>query len=608
LTQGHRVLILFLAVFLIRGSASSTFAQDQEVSDSLKRDLRKYNPPDSVYPILLKGIAINETDPILSESYADQLIEFAQQEDTLYAFLLSGYLQKGNANLLQGNLDDALSAYFQCLEVAIFLNDLESIGALNSSIADVYSVDENNDNAIRYYNLAIATLRQTEDSVSLGSALFNTGDQYLIMERYDTALQYFAEAGQLFKTLDYQIGIAYNLGNIGAAYAGLGDNQRAEQNINEAIKLLETLEDYYPISVYLLYMADIYQGKKDLPVAIAYAERALNLAQQYGLKDQISEANQVLSDLYGQSGQAVKSLQAYRNFIAYRDSVRNIESVQKMADLRTEYEVSQKQIEVDLLNRQKRDQQILMIVTICALFLIGILAFGLYRRNQFISRTNKLIEEERQRSDSLLLNILPEETAKELKAFGKVQAKSFESVTVLFADFKSFTKFAERLSPEELVESVDFYFSAFDAIMEKYELEKIKTVGDAYMCAGGLPYPSDDHAIRMVKAALEMIEFVENAKSIETAWKTRFEIRIGINTGPVVAGVVGTKKFAYDIYGDTVNVASRMESNSEAGKINISESTYELIKEDFTFVPRGVLQVKNRGAMSMYFVELSSRA
>jgi len=282
--------------------------------------------------------------------------------------------------------------------------------------------------------------------------------------------------------------------------------------------------------------------------------------------------------------------------------VQNIATVQKMADLRTENEVSQKQSEVNLLNQQKKSQRIVMIATAIALFLIGILAFGLFRRNKFIQKTKKIIEEERNRSDSLLLNILPEETAQELKESGKVKAKKFESVTVLFTDFKGFTSYSNNLSPEVLVETIGFYFSKFDAIIEKHGLEKIKTIGDAYMCAGGLPFPSENHAENMIKAAMEIAEFVAETKKNVKATEMNFDVRIGINTGPVVAGVVGAKKFAYDIWGDTVNIASRMESNSEPGKINISENTYALIKDQFDCEYRGELDVKNKGVMKMYFV------
>jgi len=201
-----------------------------------------------------------------------------------------------------------------------------------------------------------------------------------------------------------------------------------------------------------------------------------------------------------------------------------------------------------------------------------------------------------------LLNILPEGIAKELIEKGSVKAKKFESVSVLFTDFKGFTKSSENLTSEKLVESVDFYFSKFDEIIEKYNIEKIKTIGDAYMCASGLPFYTENHTIRLVEAAQEILQFVEDAKKMGNNDLTNFDVRIGINSGPVVAGVVGIKKFSYDIWGDTVNVASRMESASEIGKINISETTRNIIKGYFKCTYRGQIEVKNRGVMNMYYV------
>jgi len=349
-------------------------------------------------------------------------------------------------------------------------------------------------------------------------------------------------------------------------------------------------------------MSDIYLNRGNTSEALAYAKRSLQLARKYGLKDQISESNLLLSKLYEIEGDQKTAYKYYKDYIVYRDSVQNVAMVQKLADIRTESEVGLKQTEVDLLSEQKKNQRIVMIATAIALLLIGLLAVGLYRRNKFIQRTKKIIEDEKERSDNLLLNILPEETAQELKDSGSVTAKKYESVTVLFSDFKGFTSYSETLSPEALVETIGFYFSKFDAIIEKYSLEKIKTIGDAYMCAGGLPFPSDNHAENMIKAAMEITEFVAKTKSDVNAKALNFDIRVGINTGPVVAGVVGAKKFAYDIWGDTVNIASRMESASEPGKINISENTYEIIKGHFDCEYRGELAAKNKGKMKMYFV------
>ena len=200
-----------------------------------------------------------------------------------------------------------------------------------------------------------------------------------------------------------------------------------------------------------------------------------------------------------------------------------------------------------------------------------------------VQERTKELRLEKQKSDDLLLNILPEEVANELKEKGSADAKQFDMVTVMFTDFKGFTKISERLSPSQLVEEIHICFKAFDAIIAKHNIEKIKTIGDAYMCAGGLPVSNETHAIDVVNAAIEIRQFMqEHLEQKKLTGQEVFEIRIGIHTGPVVAGIVGIRKFAYDIWGDTVNIASRLESSGEAGKINISGSTYELVKDHFS--------------------------
>lgn len=225
-------------------------------------------------------------------------------------------------------------------------------------------------------------------------------------------------------------------------------------------------------------------------------------------------------------------------------------------------------------------------------------------RTQEIMEQKDLIEAEKAKSDRLLLNILPAETAEELKIKGTATPRRFENVTVLFTDFVNFSKISENISADVLVNEIHFYYSAFDAIITKYGLEKIKTIGDSYMCAAGLPTEDPEHAIKSVMAAREIAEFVEKTSAErEKNGQIHFQIRIGLHSGAVVAGIVGTRKFAFDIWGDTVNVASRMESNSEPGKINITGTTYELVKKEFNCAYRGKISVKNKGEIDQYFVE-----
>ncbi|MEL6925827.1 MAG: adenylate/guanylate cyclase domain-containing protein, partial [Bacteroidota bacterium] len=259
--------------------------------------------------------------------------------------------------------------------------------------------------------------------------------------------------------------------------------------------------------------------------------------------------------------------------------------------------------ENDLQEAQIQRASILRNFLFVASGLLLIIIAGIYYQYRFAKRSNKIISDERNRSDQILLNILPEDTVAELKANGSVKAKKFDQVSVLFTDFKEFTKVAEVNTPEALVNSIDYYFRNFDDIISRHGLEKIKTIGDAYMCAGGLPKPNSTHATDAIAAAIDLVSFVNLTKQNPPKGILPFDIRIGISTGPVVAGVVGTKKFQYDIWGRTVNTASRMESSSTAGRINISASTYQMASHRYNCEYRGEVVAKHGEVLKMYFVE-----
>lgn len=221
-----------------------------------------------------------------------------------------------------------------------------------------------------------------------------------------------------------------------------------------------------------------------------------------------------------------------------------------------------------------------------------------------LDRARAAAEAERQQNERLLLNILPPSIAAELKASERVQPRFFDSVSVLFADFKDFTRLTETLEPAALLRQLEDYFSVFDEVCARWRLEKLKTVGDAYIAVGGLPEPNRSHALDAVAAALQIQDQMGRVnRQRERLRLPLWEVRIGVNTGPVIAGVVGRHKFTYDIWGNAVNVAERMEAMGAPGRVNVSEQTWQHVQHRFEAEPRGSAEVKGKGPMRMYFVD-----
>jgi len=554
---------------------------------------------------ILYNISKNHPEPEKVLIYSEELLVAAEAVGAT-DYIFNGYLGKGTALRLKGNIPEALDSYLKASEIASDHQMTQSLGRVTAAMADAYSVIGNHTLAINYYKKGVDILREVNDSLNIATVLLNTGDEYFNYGELDSALTFYEESGDIFNALAHDIGEAYNLGNIGQVYAELGQYEKAVSNLNQAIQILTELGDYYPICVYLITISDIYLEREDENKALDYAKQSLELAENYSLKEQIRDANLKLSEIYEKTGQLDKSMAYLKNYNIYRDSVNNLVVVQEMAELRTEYEVAQKQAEVDILVKESeiadlkdRRQRWVIFGTGLSLIFVAVIAVNGFRRYKFVQKTNRIIEEEKSKSDNLLLNILPHETASELKEHGSVKARKIERVTVLFTDFVEFTRLSEHVEPEQIVRSIDHYFKIFDEISTRYNLEKIKTIGDSYMCAGGL-HSESSQANEVLNAALEMASIIESEKKSKSDL-IHFDIRIGVHTGPVVAGIVGTKKWQFDIWGDTVNIASGMESSSLPGKVNISESTYEEVKDEFQTEFRGIIDIKNRGHFKMYF-------
>ncbi|ELR68920.1 hypothetical protein C900_05613 [Fulvivirga imtechensis AK7] len=371
------------------------FSQNQKVADSLIAVFQTQQLELNQKFEVLRGIAANHINPDIGLQYANKLISLSEKEEE-FVWLYRGYLQQGNAYKLKGNLSLAVESFFKSLKAAQRADYTPGIGGAYLSVGDTYANNNDHENGIKYRNRAIEILRTTEDSVTLATALLNTGYEYYLIDGYDSALAFYKESGRIFENKDFVIGKAYNLGNSGLVYAKQGDNKLAESQIREAISILESFEDSYAITEFEIEMASIYQQKSELREALKYAESAMELALKDGLKKRIRDASLKLSELHADLGDFEKAFSYQSQYIAYRDSINNEETIRKMADLRTEYEVSQKQAEVDLLNEQKRNQQLIGAGLTAVLLLAGALAFTFYRNNKEKQRVNLILSEQKE--------------------------------------------------------------------------------------------------------------------------------------------------------------------------------------------------------------------
>ena len=644
MVKNHKVSFVSVCAFLLM--SLTVLSQSQKI-DSLK-SIVETGAKDTTMVATLNELGLE----LLNQGDIDESLKYSEKARDLSTEL--GYIkgkalslkQIGNANYYKGNFLEVFDYWGQSLENFEIVKDSIGISNILSNLGIIYFSQGSNARAIDYLLRSLTIAEKLNHPLRITTALVNIAGVYGDSPQdWDKALNYYEQAYPYLKVINdpanskaYYFGVGeieYSKGNYQAALEYFEEGLEITKNtlyysenllllgktkfkLGEVEASLALLNECYSNAVEednlmvrvkcLIELGIVYQNNNFKKAISAYRE-AEDLAIDQDLSYELAQIYDGISQAYVNNGDFKEGYQYQAKYLAQKDSIFNLETDDKMRGLQFDFDLQKKEDEIGLLEKESEIQELtekrqknVIWVTGIFLFLLVLLAISLFRRYKFTKETNLIIEKEKDRSDSLLLNILPEETAQELKEFGKVKAKRFDSVTVLFTDFVGFTAYAQNLEPEELVSSVDYYFSKFDAIMEKYDVEKIKTIGDAYMCVSGLPEPGENDALRAVQAAFEIVEFIEESKKTKMTDLTQFDIRIGINTGPIVAGVVGTKKFAYDIWGDTVNVASRMESKSEAGKINVSESTYELIKDHYDCEFRGEIDVKNKGMMKMFFV------
>lgn len=563
----------------------------------------------------LGGIVINRGNYNEALKFYTEELKI-QQELGNKKRIASGYMQVGSACFYIGNYPLALENYLKGLKIAEEIKDRITTCKISNNIGLLYGNSGDKQEALKYYFAALKAYEELGDQEGVAKECVGIGNIYYSMRNFTDALLYFRKSLAIALETGKKKLAATCYNDIGEVYIETGNYNDALQNLLHGLKLSdETGDSYLAVHINKGIGWTFFHLKK-WDEAGKYLNLALVKARENGLIEGLEQCYYRLSCLDSAMGNFKSSMENYKLFILFRDSIMNGETSQKIARQKIEYEFDKTQ-KLEKAERARKDlrQSIIRYSFLGGLIVaIGFLLVVLKQRNKIRAQRmisedeKKKAEAEKERSEKLLLNILPAEVAEEIKRYGHSHAKTFSMVTVMFTDFKDFTLVSERYSAELLVAEIDYCFSAFDTIIQKYRVEKIKTIGDAYLCVGGMPVLSATHASDVVSAAIEIRDFISaRKKEQDEKGGISFEIRLGINTGPVVAGIVGLNKYAYDIWGDTVNLAARMEQNCEAGKINISGSTYQLVKNRFNCTYRGNIQAKNKGEVEMYFAEEMTR-
>lgn len=526
--------------------------------------------------------------------------------------------------------------------------DANLLGSAWYNLGVIYQNENDADSALVCFNRARLQFTTAKDTRQVAQCYnmealvyYKEDDQFNAMKRNDQALLIARRDGHpevLSKGYEIRSFIHQDLFEFELAL----DNYKKHLSIRDSLLTEErSLENKLLFDQYKVEQIEkqlrLIWAKSEMDVMNLAREKAQKEAERERFNAKEKEDKLRISDLQNKELIAMQELQR----LMLLEEKLNVENKQKelaliqrdneLKELALEKErllVSENQKAIELLaqqnelERQRRlneEQEyensmrsILIVLLFIVLILFGILiAYRQLRRRKvrieqqsvIIAESKREIEKEKEKSESLLLNILPHAVADELKMHGSAKPRLYKEVSVGFTDFSNFTSISENMSPEELVHKLDEIFYAFDMIIERHGLQQIKTIGDAYMFASGLPEEIPDHAYHMVQAAIEIRDFMDQHNKKLPVGAAKWNIRIGVNTGPVVAGVIGIKKFAYDIWGDTVNTAARMESSGKVAKVNISGSTFELVKDQFQTEHRGKIAAKNKGEIDMYFIE-----
>ena len=553
--------------------------------------------------------------PNAAFTLAEELITFSESNNYPYA-KGEAYNIQGVSFWLKANYLEAVNYYERSLKIREEIGDKKGISASLYNIGNIYLRQDNYPQALDYHQRSLKIEEEIDNIEGVALSLGNIGVIYSHQNNYSKALDYYERSLKIQQERGDKQGIANSLANIGFNYNKQDNYSKALDYYSKSLKIREEIGSKQGIASSVGNIGSIYKEQGLFNNAITQCQRSLNLSEEIGAIDLQKQACECLYYSYKAIGNGNKALAYHEQMLVLTENLQKEETSKKLQQMEFA-----KQILADSLVNVEQDLKVEMAhqtevrqkdnrnnIAFAAGIFFLLLSGGFYSRWRYVKKSKAVIEKEKERSENLLLNILPSEIAEELKAKGSADARDFDIVSILFTDFEGFTQASEKLSAKELIKEINVCFKAFDNICEKFGIEKIKTIGDSYMAAGGLPVPSEGSSENTVLAALEMQTFITNRIAVKDELnEMSFKMRLGIHTGPVVAGIVGVKKFQYDIWGDTVNTASRMESCGKIGKVNISERTYTLLKNDpkFNFEYRGEIEAKGKGKMNMYFVKLN---
>ncbi|MBK7298489.1 MAG: tetratricopeptide repeat protein [Flavobacteriales bacterium] len=523
----------------------------------------------------------------------------------------------GNIYKEQGAYPKALDHYQRSLKISKEIGNIQGSAAAISNIGNIYYYQGDLPKALDYYQRSLKIYEETGNKQGSAYTIHNIGIIYSEQGDSLKALDYYQRSLTICENIGNDKATATSLSSIASVYAAQGDYPKALDHYQRGLNICEKIGDKWGLTIITRGIGYVHNAKRDYAKALEFCNRSLVSSKEIGALKEEKQAYDCLYATYKAMGKSNEALVYLEKLQAIVDSLNAAETTKILQQMEFTKQVladsiatAEKERLVEDAHREEvRKQNRTRNMMAGGGVMLMVLAGGLYGRVRYIRRSKAVLQVEKDRSENLLLNILPADIAAELKEKGRVDAQDFDLVSILFTDFKGFTAASEKLSAQELVAEINSCFEAFDGIMGKYTIEKIKTIGDAYMAAGGLPVTSDASVKNTVLAALEMQLFIAKRKADRDAkGLPAFEMRVGIHTGPIVAGIVGVRKFQYDIWGDTVNTASRMESNGEIGKVNISQTTYELLKADpeFAFESRGKIEAKGKGELDMWFVSLKA--